>query len=483
MASRRDFIKRLLLTGAATTVAPATVMGRPSMLEVLPCFLSQADGPWELLMPAILERIKRPTFPNRAFNITRFGAKSNGRTDCTAAFRRAIAECNRAGGGKVIVPPGTYLTGAIHLQSNVNLEVREGATVKFSQNPKDYLPVVFSRWEGVELFNYSPFIYALDQRNIAITGRGTLDGQSDKEHWWPWNGRPAYGWQEGSPNQRPDRAALFTMAEKGVPVSERVFGEGHYLRPPFIQPYRCQNVLIESVAVVNSPMWEIHPVLCQNVVVESVKINSHGPNNDGCNPESCRDVLIKDCYFDTGDDCIAVKSGRNADGRRLNTPTENIIVQGCHMKEGHGGVTVGSEISGGVRNLFAENCRLDSPNLDHALRVKNNAMRGGLLENLHFRNIQVGQVAHAVITIDFNYEEGSKGTFTPVVRNYTVDKLTSGKSKHALDVQGLSGAPIFNLRLTNCTFENVAEASIVKNVKDATFDNVKINGRVVDSFA
>lgn len=482
MSSRREFIKNLLLSGAAATLAPAIVRAQPSLL-VEPWLVPQANDPWEVEFPKILARIKRPTFPNRAFNVTRFGAKPDGRTDCTAAFRGAIAECNRRGGGRVIVPPGVYLTGAIHLKSNVNLEVQDGATIKFSQNPKDYLPVVFSRWEGVEVFNYSPFVYALDQRNVAITGHGILDGQSDKDHWWPWNGRAAYGWKEGMPNQRADRAALFTMAEKGVPVRERILGDGHYLRPQFIQPYRCQNVLIEGVTILNSPMWEIHPVLCQNVIVENVKINSHGPNNDGCDPESCTDVLIKNCYFDTGDDCIAIKSGRNADGRRLHAPSANIIVQGCHMKDGHGGVTVGSEISGGVRNLFAENCRLDSANLDHALRVKNNAMRGGLLENLHFRDIEVGQVAHAVITIDFNYEEGAKGSFIPVVRNYTVDRLRSGKSKHALDVQGLSNAPIFNLRLTNCTFDNVAEGSIVKNVKDATFENVKINGRVVDSFA
>jgi polygalacturonase len=282
------------------------------------------------------------------------------------------------------------------------------------------------------------------------------------------------------PHQRPDRNSLLAMAEKGVPVRERIFGEGHYLRPQFIQPYRCQNVLIDGVTIQNSPMWEIHPVRCRNVTVQDVRINSHGPNNDGCNPESCTDVLIKDSYFDTGDDCIAIKSGRNADGRRLKAPTENVIVEDCLMKDGHGGITVGSEISGGVRNVFAQNCRLDSPNLDHALRVKNNAMRGGLLENLHFRNIEVGQVAHAVITIDFNYEEGAKGAFTPVVRDYTVDRLHSNKSKHALDVQGLANAPIINLRLTNCTFDNVAEGSIVKNVKDATLDNVKINGKTID---
>jgi polygalacturonase len=194
-------------------------------------------------------------------------------------------------------------------------------------------------------------------------------------------------------------------------------------------------------------------------------------------------VLIKDCYFDTGDDCIAIKSGRNADGRRLNAPTENIIIQDCQMKDGHGGITVGSEISGGVRNLFAENCKLDSQNLDHALRVKNNAMRGGLLEHLHFRNLDVGEVAHAVITIDFNYEEGAKGSFTPVVRDYTVDGLRSAKSKHALDVQGLASAPIIDLRLTNCTFDNVSEGNIVKNVKNATLDNVKINGKNVEALA
>ena len=467
MTNRRDFIKDLLISSAVLSVSPRVL-------------LAQTD-PWKTVFPSILQRIKPPRFPKHTLYLDRFGAKPDGRTDCTAAFRAAIDQCSKAGGGRVVVPAGTYLTGAIHLKSNVNVEVSEGATIKFSTNPKDYLPVVFSRWEGTELFNYSPFIYAFEQQNIAITGKGTLDGQSNNEHWWPWNGRPQYGWKEGMGQQRPDRNALLAMSEKGVPVKERVFGEGHYLRPQFIQPYRCQNVLIDGVTILNSPMWEIHPVLCRNVIVQNVRINSHGPNNDGCDPESCSDVLIKGCTFDTGDDCIAIKSGRNADGRRLNAPTENIIVQDCVMKDGHGGITVGSEISGGVRNLFAENCKLDSPNLDHALRVKNNAMRGGLLEDLHFRNLEVGQVAHAVITIDFNYEEGAKGSFTPVVRNYTVDNLRSSKSKYALDVQGFPSAPIMNLRLRKCTFDNVADGNIVKNVKDATLDNVKINGRIIDA--
>jgi polygalacturonase len=266
-----------------------------------------------------------------------------------------------------------------------------------------------------------------------------------------------------------------------MPVRYRVFGDGSYLRPNFIQPHKCKNVLIEGVKIINSPMWEIHPLLSENVTVRKVWISSHGPNNDGCDPESCKDVLIEDCHFDTGDDCIAIKSGRNEDGRRVGVPTENIIVRGCEMKDGHGGVTIGSEISGGVRNVFAENCKMDSPSLDHALRVKNNASRGGLLENFYFRNIEVGQVAHALITIDFNYEEGAKGAFTPVMRNFSVDKLTSGKSKFGVDIQGLDNAPIYDLSVTNSSFDNVASGNIVKNLKGVKLANFKINGKTVDS--
>jgi len=477
MTTRRDFLRNFIVGGAVVAVTPSTLLA--NIGDISRAVVRQANGPFEQVMPGILKRIKPPVFPKRDFPITKFGAKANETTDSTEAFRKAIATCNSAGGGRVVVPAGTFVTGAIHLKSNVNLHVSAGATIKFSKNPGDYLPVVFTRWEGTELMNYSPFIYAFEQTNIAITGEGTLDGQSGNDSWWPWNGRANYGWKQGDPNQRADRAALQNMGEQGVPVNQRVFGAGHYLRPQFIQPYSCKNVLIEGVRIINSPMWEIHPVLCTNVTVSGVKISSRGPNNDGCDPESCTDILIENCDFDTGDDCIAIKSGRNGDGRRLNAPTQNIIIRGCRMRDGHGGITVGSEISGGVRNLFAEKCRLDSPNLDHALRVKNNATRGGLLENFYFRDIEVGQVAHAVITIDFNYEEGAKGNFTPILRNYSVERLVSGKSKHVADVQGLANAPIYDLRLDNCTFNNAAEPSIVKNVKGLNLVNVKVNGNVI----
>jgi polygalacturonase len=220
-------------------------------------------------------------------------------------------------------------------------------------------------------------------------------------------------------------------------------------------------------------------VLCRNVIVRRVKVRSHGPNNDGCNPESCRDVLIEDCEFDTGDDCIAIKSGRNADGRRLNVPSENIIVRGCRFKDGHGGVTIGSEISGGCRNVFAENCVMDSPNLDRALRLKNNAMRGGVIENVYMRDVQVGQVADAVLQIDFHYEEGANGPFTPVARNINMSNITSQKSKYGVYLRGLPNAPIYDVRVVDASFNNVASGNVIEHVRGIELEDVRINGQRV----
>jgi len=312
----------------------------------------------------ILKNIKSPVFPDKEYNLTFYGAVGDGKTDCTEAFKKAIEDCNKNGGGKVVIPEGIFLTGAIHLKSNVNLFISEKATIKFSVDKDKYLPAVFTRWEGVECINYSPLIYANDQENIAVTGKGILDGQGSNENWWGWKGKKEYGWKENDPQQKKDRDKLFEMAENNIQPSERIFGDGHYLRPNFIQPYKCKNVLIEGVTFKDSPMWFIHPVLSQNISIINVTVEGLGPNNDGCDPESCKDVLIKNCYFNTGDDCIAIKSGRNNDGRRVNIPSENIIIQNCKMKEGHGGVVIGSEISGSVKNVFAENCEMSSPNLD-----------------------------------------------------------------------------------------------------------------------
>jgi polygalacturonase len=434
--------------------------------------LHAADDPWSAV-PAILKRIQPPLFPARDFDVVRYGAKADGTRDSTTAFERAIAEAGRAGGGRVVVPEGIYLTGAIHLKSGVNLHLSKGAVVRFSPDARQY-PIVLTRFEGLECMNYSPFVYAFEQTNIAITGEGTLDGQASCEHWWGWSGKGGCGTSGG--DQRKARAALMDMAERGVPVEKRVFGDGGWLRPMFVQPYRCSNVLIEGITITNSPMYEMHPVLCRNVTVRNVTVSSHGPNNDGCDPESSTDVLIDGCTFDTGDDCIAIKSGRNNDGRRLHAPSENIIVQNCTMKDGHGGVTMGSECSGGIRNIYARNCRMDSPHLDRILRFKNNAVRGGVIEHVYMRDIDAGQVAGPAIDVDFQYEEGANGPFTPVVRDVELVNVKCRKAGAALSLRGYKNAPIRDIRLHHCVFESVAKPNVVENVEGLVLDDVKIVG-------
>jgi polygalacturonase len=426
----------------------------------------------------IARNVRAPTFPDRLFDITKFGARADGTTLNSQAIAAAIEACAKAGGGRVLVPAGRYLTGAIHLQSNVELHVSEGATLLFDTHPSSY-PMVFTRWEGMELMNYSPLIYARRQKNIAITGMGTLDGQASEKNWWPWKGpwggATRHGWKEGMADQRPARKRLFDMAEASVPVEQRVFGEGSLLRPPFIQPYDCENVLIEGIRVRNSPFWNIHPVLCRNVTLRGVDIHGLGPNNDGVDPESVDHMLIENCSFDTGDDCIAVNSGRNADGRRLATPSQNILIRNCRMREGHGGVVVGSQISGGARWVFAENCQMDSPNLWYAIRFKNNALRGGLLENFYYRDLEVGQVGRAAITCDFNYEEGAKGPFIPQLRNVVVERMRVKNAVRVLDSQGLPQAPVDDITLRDCEFRGVTQPSIVKFTRAVRLEKVRVN--------
>ncbi|QDU56546.1 pectinesterase family protein [Aeoliella mucimassa] len=422
-------------------------------------------------MQSVLDRIEAPTFPNRRFDITQYGAKLGER--CTAAIQQAIDACHEAGGGRVVVPAGTWPTGALVLRSNVNLHLEQQATLEWVFDLDEY-PLVFTRWEGTECMNYSPLIYAFEQQNIAITGQGTLDGGATHETWWAWNPKDPALRKRGPALQVKDRNALVEYGTTGKPVSERVFGAGHYLRPNFIQPYRCQNVLIEGVTIVRSPMWVIHPVLSQSITVRGVTIESHGANSDGCDPESCRDVLIEDTLFDTGDDCIAIKSGRNNDGRRVDVPSENIIVRRCTMKDGHGGVVLGSECSGDIRNVWVEDCQMDSPHLDRALRFKNNAERGGVLENVFMRNVQIGQVAEAVLTIDLLYEEGPNGPHQAIVRNIELQNVTSTASPRVMYVRGYEGAIIDNIRFANCEFAGISATEVIEHAGSISMEHVTI---------
>ena len=434
---------------------------------------------------AIVAAIKQPVFPDKTFLITDYSAVEG---DSTALYHEsinnAILACHNAGGGKVVVPQGTFYTGPITLLSHVNLHIEKGATLKFSTNPTDYFPAVLSRWEGIDCYNAHPLIYAYKAENIALTGEGTLDGQGSKTDWWYMKG--GRHTIEGMPDQITSggRARLFGAAENGIPVEERIMTPADALRPPFVSFMNCTSALIEGVYITNSPFWVIHPIFCQDLIVRGVRINSHGPNNDGCDPESCKNVLIENCVFDTGDDCIAIKSGRNNDGRKWNIPSENIVVRRCQMKDGHGGVVVGSEISGGYRNLYVEDCEMDSPNLDRVVRIKTNACRGGVIENLFVRNVRVNECNEAVMRINLLYEpnEDCNAAFPPVVRNVYLSNITSQKSKYGIIIDGFEDkANVYNIHVTDCEFNNVSKGNtrISGMTENICLDNLKINGEVV----
>ncbi|WP_224995991.1 glycoside hydrolase family 28 protein [Cesiribacter sp. SM1] len=462
----------LAVLGLMATCSGSSEQQRSSTGESI---AADADDPWAGL-ETVRSQINAPRFPDKDFLITDFGAVGDGKTKNSEAFKQAIQACHDSGGRRVVVPEGTWLTGAIHLKSNVNLHLTDDATILFSRDTADYLPVVFSRWEGMELMNYSPFIYAYEQENIAVTGNGTLDGNSDNDNWWYWCGARKYGWKEGLGRQNPARALLHQQNREQVPTEQRIYGPGHYLRPQFVQPYKCKNVLISGIRLINSPMWNVNPVLCENVTVENIRVESLGPNNDGCNPESCKNVLIRGCYFDTGDDCIAIKSGRNEDGRRIGRPSENIIIEDCIMKEGHGGVVIGSEISGGARNIWAQNCTMDSPNLDRVLRIKTSSQRGGTVENIFMRNVKVGTYREAAVKCNMFYEE--EGAHIPTIRNIIVENLqVENGGKYGVLVNAYEQSPVENLKLINCTINGVEIPVQADHVKDMEFENVTINGK------
>lgn len=429
------------------------VITRPTQLEAK-ALTRAAQRAWASV-PQILKRIVPPKFPARQFDIRNFGAIGDGQTDCTAAFKAAIDACSKAGGGTVIVPSGTFLTGAIHLKSGVNLYITEAATILFSTDTNKFLPVVFTRYEGTELMNFSPFIYAFEQNNIALTGRGTLDARASAAVWHQW-ARLA----------RADNARLAELASNNVPVTDRVFGPGHLLRPNFVQFVRCKNVLIEGIKILGSPMWVINPVYCTNVTIRHVTVQAEGPNTDGCDPDSCTDVLIENCYFSNGDDCIAIKSGRDHDGRRVGIPSQNIVIRNCVFRDGHGGVTVGSETAGGVRNVFAENCSFDSPNLDMAIRFKTNPARGGYIENCYVRNCTIKTAKVGIhMTMRYGSSGAREGNYMPVVRNIDIRNSTFERLlDRAIFIQGHSETgKIDSVTIVNCTFKPAPNPSVVTN--------------------
>lgn len=432
----------------------------------------------EMEMEAVRKQIKAPGFKNKDYDVTQYGALGNGASMNTEAFKAAIKACHKGGGGRVVVPAGIYMTGPIYLKSNVNLYIDESAVIMFSQDPKDY-PLVMSRWEGMDCINYSAQIYAYKEKNIAVTGGGTIDGNANNSAWWPWKGKEEFGYRKGDPHQAKARDALHEMMHQRVDPKQRVFGDGHYLRPSMFQSYECENVLISGVRLMNSPMWFIAPVLCENVIIEKVHIEAHGPNTDGCDPDACKNVLIKDCYFNTGDDCIAIKSGRDEDGRDRKQAAENHIIEGCKMEDGHGGVVIGSEIAGGARNIFIQNCNMSSPDLWMILRIKTSSSRGGVIENIFMKDIEVGQYRDAAIHCTMFYEK--PGEFIPAVRNIWVENLKVSKGgKFGVFANTYPESPLKNLKMVNCQIDGVDTPFSMDHFKNLELSNVVVNGKLMD---
>jgi polygalacturonase len=475
--------RRTLLTAgglAAGAVGGSMFLGAPATAAADSAADSAADrldaacerGPWAEV-PRILRRICPPRFPRRQFPVTRYGAKGDGVTDCTAAFAQAIAACHRAGGGRVVVPPGNFLTGAIHLRGNVELHVGDGAAIRFSPDPAKYLPVVLTRWEGTECYNYSPFIYAYGQRNVAVTGRGTLDGQARLGPWESW-------YASGGP-QGADQRELRRLGSIGAPLDQRLFGPGHYLRPKMVQFYRCENVLVSDVTIVDPPMWTIHPVLSRNVTVRNVTVHSTLYNTDGCDPEASSYVHVTGCRFDTNDDCVAVKSGRDEDGIRVGVPSTNIVIERCAFAGRWGGVTIGSEMSGGVRNVFARDCTVnpvDFPGkypVKYPLYIKTNKLRGGVIDGVHLRDITGTRVEREALYVILNYNN-QVGTRPVRVSNITAQRLTLDGARTAVHLLGLETDHITGVRVSDSVFTNVRQPNMVAFTDDLRFRNVLVNG-------
>ena len=459
--------------------------------------LAFADGWDEQQYREIEQSIRVPQFAVQDFPITKYGAKSdNTAKKNQKAIQKAIDTCSKKGGGRVIVPAGQkFLTGAIALKSGVNLVIEDGAVLEFAFEP-DLYPIVRTRWEGLDCWNLSPLIYAYQQHDIAITGNGIIDGGGSRETWWPWVSSPKFGFKEGMPVHQwkeTSRPLLLKYAEDGVPLDERRFTKEDGLRPQLINFNQCERILIENVTLLRSPFWVIHPLLSTDITVRGVHINNDGPNGDGCDPESCDRVLIENCYFNTGDDCIAIKSGRNNDGREggqgafAGRPSKNIIIRNCKFNNGHGGVVIGSEISGGCQNVYAHDCEMDSPSLDRVLRIKTNSCRGGIIENINMRNITVGQCGEAVLKINTDYEpkEVCCRGFYPTVRNVTMENVTCKKSKYGVMIVGYNDPKLAytvnNITVRNCQFDGVTSKPIhqIGLAQDVKYENLIINGSLV----
>lgn len=462
--SRRDVLR---LAAVGGTVALTGALS-PSAFAATsrPCAPPRdADKAADKAADRIVSSIRRPGIPRRDFLVTDYGAVADGTTDNTAAFAAAIGAAAAKGGGRVIVPAGKWATGPIRLLSRIDLHLAYGATLLFSTDPEAYLPAVYSRWQGIELMNYSPLIYAYGEHDISVTGKGVLDGQASAANWWAWK-------KLGDA----DFATFEATVNAGLPVEQRD-GTKYHFRPAFIEPYDCERVLVEGVTFQNSPFWHLHPTLCHDVTISGVTVASTGPNTDGCDPESCDGVLIDRMSFNVGDDCVAIKSGRNTDGRRVNIPCQNVVIQNSTFANGHGGITVGSEMTGGVREVYARDLTMTSTGLQAGHRLKTNSVRGGFIEGSHVWRVSVSAIGGPLLLIDFTYGEGDTGTHPPTVTDITLSHWTVAAATQGWNIAGYPADPVGTVRLRDIAITGpLTTANVATDISDLRVIDVTIDG-------
>ena len=416
----------------------------------------------------ILARVKVPSFPERDFNIKDYGAVGDGQTDCKKAIDKAILACCYADGGRVVVPAGTYkINGPIHLQSDVNLHLEEGSRIVFGTNYEDYMPVALTRWSGVSIYNYSPMVYVYRKKNVAITGSGELDAQAH-DTWCAWSGRGG-----------DDAKEVRRMNEEDVPVVDRVFGSGHYIRPSMVQFYGCENVLVDGIKITDAPAWCVHPVFSKNVTIRNITFAAKNPNNDGIDVDSCEYVHIHDVVFDNADDCIALKSGRGREGREMGLPTRNVYIHDC-VFNAYTGIAVGSEMSGGVYNIFAEDCEAKSQ-VKRAFYIKGNRSRGGEAAHIRYRNMKFLDSREEMLAISTNYSSasGEARDFPPRFRDIRWEDITAeGPCATALRIEGQADMPVEDVVLKNVTVKKAAKIKETAHVRNLVMQNVVLGGEL-----
>jgi len=415
---------------------------------------------------SILNHIQLPHTADYTINVAKLGAKGDSVTNCKSAFDKAMAYCKRHNGGTIIVPRGVYtLNGPIHFVSNVNLVLQAGAKIRFSDNPEYYLPMVLTSWEGTFLYNYSPLIYAYNCHDIAISGEGTIDGEGEKN------------WDSYKDKEVPDKLLSREMNHSNMPLNERLFGKNHFLRPQLIQFFNCKNILVENIRIENAPFWCLHLLKSESVTLRGLKYHALNHNNDGIDPEYSKNILIENISFDNGDDNIAIKAGRDHEGRaNSNTPSENIIIRNCIFKGLHG-VVLGSELSAGVRNVYIDNCKT-SGYLKRGIYFKTNADRGGFIKNIHVRNIQLDEVEDCLY-ITANYQGEGNGFATEISDIWFSDITCNKVSETAIVLQGYAQKKIRNVYFDTINIKLAKNGTTITNTEKVELNEVVIGHKAM----